>query len=169
METTVRLYSPGYSEARTYRMAALFIAGNIVLPQLCHTVPQGGLILLPIYFFTLIGAYKYGWCVGLLTALLSPLANHALFGMPPAPALLPILAKSVTLALSASFIARRCGTVSLLSVATAVAAYQLAGSLIEWVITGSPAAAMQDIRIGLPGIALQIFGGYAVIKHLMRK
>ena len=66
------------------------LRGNIVLPQLCHLVPQG-LILLPIYFFTLIGAYKYGWQVGLLTAVLSPLANHLLFGMPPAPMLAPIL------------------------------------------------------------------------------
>ena len=60
---------------RTYLFAFLFIAGNIVLPQLCHMIPQGGLILLPIYFFTLVAAYKFGLRVGLLTALLSPLVN----------------------------------------------------------------------------------------------
>ena len=69
METTaVKLYSTGYREAKTYLAAALFVAGNIVLPQICHLVPQGGLRWLPIYFFTLVGAYKYGWRVGLLTA-----------------------------------------------------------------------------------------------------
>ena len=37
--------------------AALFIVGNIVFPQLCHALmPKGGLIFLPIYFFTLFGA-----------------------------------------------------------------------------------------------------------------
>ena len=62
METTaVKLYSTGYREAKTYLAAALFVAGNIVLPQICHLVPQGGLRWLPIYFFTLVGAYKYGW------------------------------------------------------------------------------------------------------------
>lgn len=82
METTaVKLYSTGYREAKTYLAAALFVAGNIVLPQICHLVPQGGLRWLPIYFFTLVGAYKYGWRVGLLTAVLSPAVNSALFGM----------------------------------------------------------------------------------------
>lgn len=73
METkTVRLYSLDYSNARTYLMAALFIAGNMALPQLFHLIPQGGITWLPIYFFTLIGAYKFGWKVGLLTAVFSP-------------------------------------------------------------------------------------------------
>ena len=169
METTVRLYSPTYREIRTYIIATLFIAGNIILPQLCHTIPQGGLIFLPIYFFTLVGACKYGWQVGLLTALLSPLVNHVLFGMPPAHALLPITIKSVVLALSAALIARRQGTVTLLSVAAAVVAYQAVGSLFELALTGSYAAAIQDVRLGLPGIVIQIFGGYAVLRWLLRR
>ena len=40
METkTVKLYSLDYSNARTYLMAALFIAGNMALPQLFHLIP----------------------------------------------------------------------------------------------------------------------------------
>ena len=66
---SVTLYSTGYRETRTYLAAALFAAGNIVLPQLCHLVQLGGPTMLPIYFFTLVGAYKYGWRTGLLTAL----------------------------------------------------------------------------------------------------
>ena len=108
METTaVKLYSTGYREAKTYLAAALFVAGNIVLPQICHLVPQGGLRWLPIYFFTLVGAYKYGWRVGLLTALLSPVVNSALFGMPAAAMLPVILLKSVLLAVAASLAAGR--------------------------------------------------------------
>lgn len=83
----VRLHSLTYGETKTYLFAALFIAGNILLPQLCHLAPLGGVRWLPIYFFTLVGACKYGWRVGLLTALLSPLINSALFGMPAAAAL----------------------------------------------------------------------------------
>ena len=60
METkTVKLYSLDYSNAKTYLMAALFIAGNMALPQLFHLIPQGGITWLPIYFFTLIGAYQF--------------------------------------------------------------------------------------------------------------
>jgi hypothetical protein len=54
--SSIKLYSLNYNEAKTYMTAALFILGNIALPQICHLVPQGGMILLPIYFFTLIGA-----------------------------------------------------------------------------------------------------------------
>lgn len=70
--TTVKLYSLNYGNVRTYLAASLFIVGNILFPQFFHLIPQGGITWLPIYFFTLIGAYKYGWKVGLLTAVLSP-------------------------------------------------------------------------------------------------
>lgn len=63
--SSVTFYSTGYRETRTYLAAALFAAGNIVLPQLCHLVQLGGPTMLPIYFFTLVGAYKYGWRTGL--------------------------------------------------------------------------------------------------------
>ena len=50
MQTTaVRLYTCGYAEAKTYLAALLFVLGNIVLPQLFHLVPQGGMTWLPIY------------------------------------------------------------------------------------------------------------------------
>ena len=105
METTVKLYTLSYKQSKTYLTAALFVLGNIILPQLFHLIPQGGVTWLPIYFFTLIGAYKYGWQVGILTALLSPLVNSFFFGM-PAPAVLPaILLKSILLATGAGFVA----------------------------------------------------------------
>ena len=46
--------------------------------------------------------------------------------------------------------------------------YQLFGSLGEWAWTGSAAAALQDIRIGLPGMLAQVFAGYAVLRYLLR-
>ena len=84
METSAKLYSLPFGNVKTYLFVLLFVAGNIALPQLCHLVPAGGPTLLPIYFFTLIAAYKYGFKVGLLTALLSPVINHLLFAMPAA-------------------------------------------------------------------------------------
>ncbi|MDE6681444.1 MAG: ECF transporter S component, partial [Muribaculaceae bacterium] len=82
MQNTIRLQSLPFSSVRTYLTAAIFILGNILLPQLFHLVPQGGVTWLPIYFFTLIAAYRYGWRVGLLTAVASPLVNSLIFGMP---------------------------------------------------------------------------------------
>lgn len=167
MQTTVKLYAFGYREMRTYLAAALFVVGNIVLPQLAHLIPQGGVTWLPIYFFTLIGAYKYGWRVGLLTAVASPLLNSWLFGM-PAPQVLPaILMKSVVLAVAAGFAARRFRTVTLPLMLAVVLTYQVVGTFGEWALTGSFYAAAQDFRVGLPGMALQVVGGYWFIRHLI--
>ena len=60
MSSSVKLYSLDFANVKTYLFAAIFIVGNLLLPQLVHQIPQGGLIYLPIYFFTLIAAYKYG-------------------------------------------------------------------------------------------------------------
>lgn len=164
-----RTYSLSFRSAQAWLLAGLFVVGNIALPQLCHLVPQGGLILLPIYFFTLIGAYKYGFGVGVVTAVLSPVINSLLFGMPAAAMLPIILIKSLLLAGAAALMASRTGRVTLLSLVAVVLGYQVVGSLAEWAITGSLAAAVQDFRLGLPGMALQVLGGYAVIKYLLKK
>ena len=167
--TNVNLYTWGYRESKTYLAALLFVCGNIAMPQICHLVPQGGMMLLPIYFFTLIGAYKFGWKVGLLTAILSPIANSALFGM-PMPAVLPaILLKSVLLAIAAGYVAHKYKKVTIPLLLTTVLAYQLLGTLGEWVMKGDLYLAMQDFRIGIPGMLLQILGGYAFIKCLIHK
>ena len=167
--TSIRLYSLGWREMRTYMFALLFIAGNIILPQLCHLFPQGGLILLPIYFFTLIAAYKFGFRVGLLTAVLSPLINSALFAMPPAAALPIIMIKGVLLAGAAAWMANRSKGASLLALIGVVLAYQFVGGLIEWAMTGSIAKALQDWKLGYPGMILQALGGWLVINHLLRR
>ena len=71
MEKEIRIYNYGLNELKTYLFVFLFVAGNIILPQLCHLIPDGGKMFLPIYFFTLIASYKYGVKVGLMTAVLS--------------------------------------------------------------------------------------------------
>lgn len=168
METTVKLYSLTYKEIKTYLFALLFVVGNIALPQICHLIPGGGLTWLPIYFFTLIAAYKYGLRVGLLTAILSPLINSALFEMPPVALLPAILIKSTLLAGAAAYAAHRLGKISLLGIIAAVLAYQIAGTLIEWAIVKDFFIAVQDFRIGIPGMLIQIFGGYALLKAIAK-
>jgi hypothetical protein len=153
----------------TLGLGLLFVIGNILLPQLCHIVPMGGPRWLPIYFFTLVGAYCFGWRVGLFTALLSPVLNSLLFGMPALPVLPSILLKSIVLALAAAYAAKRSGKVTLLALGGIVLAYQLIGSLGEWGLSGSLQSALQDFHIGVPGMLLQIFGGYFVIRQLEKR
>lgn len=166
--TSFRAVNLTITNYRTYLFALLFIAGNVLLPQLCHLLPDGGKVWLPIYFFTLIASYKFGIKVGLLTALLSPLFNHILFGMPPAGMLPVLLVKSTLLAVAASWIALKSRKLSLWHVALVVVAYQLAGGMAEWGISGSLAAALQDFRLGFPGMLLQVLGGWLVLKMLAK-
>ncbi|HUI32134.1 MAG: ECF transporter S component [Dysgonamonadaceae bacterium] len=166
MITTAKLNYLSLSNSKTYLLASLFVLGNLIFPQLAHLIPNGGFILLPIYFFTLIAAYKYGFFVGMLTAILSPLINSLLFGMPPVAVLPGIMIKSVVLAIAASLAAKHFGKVSLIGVILAVLAYQFIGTAFEWILTQNLFIALQDIRIGAPGILLQIVGGYFVLKFL---
>ena len=166
---TVNLYSLTYRQSRMFLYAALFVVGNIALPQICHLIPNGGLIFLPIYFFTLIGAYKYGWQVGLLTAIASPIVNHILFGMPSTAVLPALLIKSSLLALSAAYIARRYRSVNILLMLAVVLLYQIVGSFVESAMAGSLVNGFQDFRIGIPGMLMQVFGGYAFIKYILNR
>lgn len=170
MQTSiVRLYTLDYRDVKTYMAATLFILGNIALPQLFHLVPQGGMTWLPIYFFTLVGAYKYGWKVGLVTAVMSPVVNSILFGMPMPVALPAIILKSVLLAVAAGWTANRFKKVTLLLMLGVVMAYQVIGTMGEWALKGDFYLAAQDFRVGIPGMILQVFGGYAVVKYLLRR
>lgn len=166
---TAKLHSYTFTNTKTYLFATLFAIGNLLLPQLAHLIPQGGFIFLPIYFFTLIAAYRYGIHVGMLTAVLSPLANNLIFGMPPTAVLPAILIKSVILAIAAALLAKRFGKISLLAIFLAIIAYQFIGTAIEWAMIGNFQMAVSDFKLGVPGMLIQLIGGYFVLKLLSKR
>lgn len=166
LTTTFHPLNLKWSDTHTYMFVFLFAGGNLLLPQLCHLIPSGGLIFLPVYFFTLIASYKFGFKAGLITAICSPLLNSLLTGMPPIVLLPVILLKSCLLAMAAAWVAGTFKKVSVLHLLLVVLAYQITGSLAEWGITQSFAKATQDITIGIPGMLIQIFGGWILLKKL---
>lgn len=166
--SSTRALTHGFAAPRTWLIAAAFVAGNIILPQLCHLMPQGGLIWLPIYFFTLVGAWRYGWKAGMIIALASPLVNSLLFGMPAPGAVMAISLKSALLAVAAGYAGSVRPKGSIATLLTVVLAYQAVGCGAEWLMSGSLTSAVQDFRLGVPGMLLQIFGGFAAIRFLLR-
>lgn len=166
---TQRIHFVSNREWRAFAVAVLFTIGNIVFPQLCHHIPNGGSILLPIYLFTLLGAYRYGWRVGLLIAVLSPIANHIMYGMPGIDVLPFITIKSVILALTAGYASWRFRKVTLPILACIVAIYQGFGILTEWAITGTIIFAVEEAIKSWPGMMIQIVLGYAVIRYVMKR
>ena len=166
MEANVRLYALNYDEVKTYLWATIFVACNLVLPQVFHLIPQGGIIFSPLSLVILAGAYKFGWKTGLLAALASPLVNHAITGM-PAWEVMPVMTwKLAVLALVAGLAAQRFKMVSLPILIGVILVSKALGALGELAITGGIAATIADFTIGWPGLLLQIFGAWLILKYV---
>ena len=166
MEASARLYTLNYNEVKTYMWTAFFVACNLVLPQVFHLIPQGGIIFAPLSLVILAGAYKFGWRVGLMAALVSPLVNHLLTGM-PAWNVLPVMTfKLAALALTAGFTAQHFRKVTLPLLISVVLVAELTGGLGELALTGGIEATVQDFAIGWPGLLLQVIGAFLVCKYL---
>ena len=166
MEANVRLYALNYDEAKTYLWATVFVACNLVLPQLFHLIPQGGVIFSPLSLVILVGAYKFGWKTGLLAALASPLVNHLITGM-PAWEVMPVMTLKLTvLALVAGLAAQRFQMVSLPLLIGVILVSKAIGCLGEFILTGGIAATIADFTIGWPGLLLQVFGAWLILKYV---
>lgn len=166
METTARLYTLNFDEVKTYLWAAVFVACNLVLPRVCHLIPQGGIIFSPLTLVILAGSYKLGWRVGLIAAVASPLVNHLLTGM-PAWGVLPVMTlKLAVLALIAGLTAQHFKKCTLLLLVGVVLATKLIGGLGELALTGGIEATIQDFTVGWPGLLVAIVGSYLVAKYL---
>ncbi len=164
MESSIRLYTLNYNEVKTYLLATLFVVCNMVLPQLFHLIPQGGIIFAPLSLVILFGAYKFGWKVALLAAVVSPLANHFVFGMPVWGVLQVMMFKLVVLALVAGLAAQHFRQATVWLLAGVVLVSELLGGLGELALTGGIAATVADFTVGWPGLLLQVFGTYALLK-----
>ena len=166
MEATVRLYTLNYDEAKTYMWAAIFVACNLVLPQVFHLIPQGGIIFSPLSLVILVGAYKFGWKAGLLAALASPIVNHLITGQ-PATEVMPVMTlKLVALALVAGFTAQYFKRVTLPLLIGVVLVALVIGGLGELALTGAIAATIQDFTIGWSGLLLQVFGTWLILRFI---
>ena len=169
MEKSVRLYSLNYNDVRTFLWAALFVVCNMALPQVAHLVPQGGIIFAPLSLVILVAACKLGWRTALLAAVVSPLVNNIVFGM-PAWGVLPIMAvKLAVLALAAGLAVQRMQRVTLPMLCGAVLLSELVGGMAELVFTGGLHATIADFIIGWPGLLLQIAGCYLIVNFIWKR
>lgn len=164
MEANVRLYTLNYDEAKTYMWATVFVACNLVLPQVFHLIPQGGIIFSPLSLVILAGAYKFGWKTGLLAALLSPSVNHLLTGMPATEVLLVMTMKLAVLAVIAGLTAQYFKKASLPIIIGVVLVCKAVECVGELLLTGGIEATVTDFTMGWPGLLLQVFGTWLLLK-----
>ena len=154
-------------DVRLYVATAAMVLGNLLLPYAVHRIPDAGRIFLPIFFFTLIAGWRFGAVAGIMTGLLSPLANHALTGMPPVPALQSIMGQSALLGLLAALIAARSGKLSLPVLALVVLLHQ-ALILLPQLLRAGLQPTLASLEFRAPGILLQILGGFALLWFMGR-
>lgn len=166
MEANVRLYAFNYDEAKTYLWATVFVACNLVLPQVFHLIPQGGIIFAPLSLVILAGFYKFGWKTGLLAALFSPLVNHLITGLPLWDVLPVMTLKLAVLAIVAGLAAQHFKTVSLPALIGVVLISSAIGCLGEVLLTGGMTSTITDFTIGWPGLLLQVLGTWLILKYL---
>ena len=160
------MFALAFNEVRTYFWAVVFILSNLVLPQVCHLIPQGGVMLAPLSFVIMAGAYHFGWKPALLAAALSPLVNHYATGLPAWGVLQVMTIKLIILALVAGLAAQHFRKATLPILAGVVMAAEVLGGLGELALTGGIAATIADFTIGWPGILLQIAGTYFIYKKV---
>lgn len=46
---------------------------------------------------------------------------------------------------------------------------RIIGTVFEWALCGNFFLAVQDFRMGIPGMLIQWFGGYALLKAIAKK
>ncbi len=154
-------------DVRLYLATSAMVAGNLLLPFAVHRIPDGGRIFLPILFFTLVAGWRFGAAAGILTGLLSPLANHALTGMPPGPALPSIMVQSALLGALAAVAAARGRKLSL-PVLTLVVLLHQTLILLPQLLRAGLQATLATLELRVPGLLLQVLGGFALLWFLGR-
>ena len=145
-------------------MTLLFIGANIGLPHLFHMIPGGGIMFLPIYFFTAVATVLYGRNMGVLTAMMSPLMGYLIFGAPRLFMLPDMMLKGVLLSVAVAFLLTKSRNISQRYLAIPV------GVLSAWIMAGIMELpfrgfdfSFQDFFTGIPGLCLMTIGGWIAL------
>ena len=151
--------------ASTYLWTAAFVAGNVVLPMICHAVNLGGMVLLPLMLFTVIAAAHLGIIPAIITIVFSPLLSLAITGMPAAGVMLTsFMAHALIVAAVIGTWKQYKGEFSVLSIIALLAAAHLAGFVSNGVIFFTFDVAWGLLLMSWPGILIQAIALWAVTR-----
>ena len=159
-------------------LSGLFVALGVILPVLCHGIPNAGSVLLPMHIPVLLCGFICGWQYGAICGLIVPLLSSVITGMPPifptAPAMMCELCaygaltgllyrkqgRNVYLSLIGAMLGGRLvsGLANALFMGVAGKPYGLAAFLTGAFATALPGIALQLIVIPLLVLALQRAG-----------
>ncbi len=154
-------YELKFTSMKLYAIVAVFVALDVAIPWLLHTIhPLAGPTFLPMFFFILMAGLLFGWRAGILVGILTPLVSYSMSGM-PVPAILPrVLIEGIMYGLAAGLLYEKLGHSVFWATVGAVVFGRIATILVMFVIyAGSinPAAMVwKAVKIGWPGILVQL-------------
>lgn len=164
MNTISRTGAASALKASTYLWAAVFVAGNVILPQVFHSINLGGQAFLPIMLFTVIAAARFGTLPAILTAVLSPLVSMLITGMPSGEMMVSLMVRSLILAAAIGTWKQYKGGFSILSIIALVAGSHLAGLLVDGIAFFGFQASWSLLLMSWPGILIQTIAFRAVTR-----
>lgn len=156
MSTYVKTLAQPFTLPQTYLKASAFVLLSVLVPQLMHQFSLAGTIFLPILFFTFFAAIRFGWAVGLLSAVASPLVSHVLTGMPPGIILYVVLAQCVAIALLTGAFTKGSYQISFIRILAIIGVYQLIAFSMESLLLNGPADALYGVKSTIPGMIIQL-------------
>ncbi len=111
--------------------SAICVALGIILPIALHSVPNAGLVLLPMHLPVLLCGLITGFPYGLICGLVTPALSGVLTGMPPAAVLPSMICELAVYGLCSSLLIRFVRTRnSTLNLVTALIGSMLAGRIV---------------------------------------
>ena len=159
-----------YTEIRSYVFTGVFTLLAVAVPWGFHQFHLAGATFLPMHIFVLIAGLLFGWRVGLVVGLLTPLASYAVSGMPVLQILPQIVVELGVYGLVAGMLRERFNLRVAWALLGAMVAGRLAlclGALVIYLILGqvySPLGLEANpllvvwavIKQGGPGIVIQL-------------
>ncbi len=159
-----------YSDIRSYILIALFVMLNVAVPWVFHQFHLAGATYLPMHLLILISGLAFGWRVGVIVGLLTPLASYAVSGMPVLPILPQVMVELSAYGLLAGILLEKFSLRMIWSLLGAMVAGRLVlflAALVVYVAAGevysplgleaSPSLAVWSvIKQGWPGIVIQL-------------
>lgn len=159
-----------YTEIRSYVFTGVFTLLAVAVPWGFHQFHLAGATFLPMHIFVLVAGLLFGWRVGLVVGLLTPLASYAVSGMPVLQILPQIVVELGVYGLVAGMLRERFNLRVAWALLGAMVAGRLAlclGALVIYLILGqvySPLGLEANpllvvwavIKQGGPGIVIQL-------------
>lgn len=143
-----------FSEIRFYIFSVVFVGLAVFTPWLIHQFHIAGAKFLPMHFFVIIAGLLFGWKVGLMVGITSPLLSSVIIGLPPVAVLPEILLELAVYGLIAGILRDK-----KLNIVVILLSAMILGRLARLIFVlgfGLETNPLSYFQISWPGIILQL-------------